>query len=81
MKGNSYEYVVIGGIVLIALASLLSLGKTFSMKVIVMCLMIFTNITLAADNLLKQKLLDEMKQGSISKINKLKLTLISNFLI
>ncbi|OFZ20737.1 MAG: hypothetical protein A2202_06245 [Bdellovibrionales bacterium RIFOXYA1_FULL_36_14] len=67
------HYVVIGGITLIALASLLSMGKTFSMKVFIMCLMIFTNITQAADNLLKQKLLDEMKQGSISKINKLKI--------
>ena len=67
------HYVVIGGIILIALASLLSLGKTFSMKIIVMCLIIFTNITLASDNPLKQELLNKMKHGSISKINKLKL--------
>ena len=67
------HYVVIVGIVLIALASLLNLGKTFSIKFIVVSIMIFSNITQANESRLKQDLLDRMKQGSISQIDKLKL--------
>jgi len=67
------HYVVIVSIVLIALSSLLSLSRTFSTKMIVICLMVFAKITLAANDPFKQDLLDQLKRGSISKINKLKL--------